>query len=114
MRSKIPLRLPSRILLSIAALTMLSGCIGGTRHVIQAAGRTGVSLGNGKYAMSDKDGGLAVGTLQGTHPPAGTLIKVPQTEQDIVDALNAAGVKMSPIMPKARTVEEIEKDIKGK
>ena len=87
--------------------------------MIQGAGRTGVSLGNGEYAMSDKDGGLAVGTLETKHPPPGTLIKVPETRQDIIDALKAAGVKfttppLEPVMPKARTVEEIEKDVKGK
>lgn len=64
--------------------------------MIQGAGRTGVSLGDGQYAMSDKDGGLAVGELQTKHPPAGTLILVPETKQEVLDALKKAGVKVSP------------------
>ena len=95
MRSKIPPKWLSRTLLLTTALTMLSGCVGGTRHVIQGAGRTGVALGDGTYAMADKDGGLAVGKLDSKELPAGTLIKVPATRQEILDALKAAGVKVN-------------------
>lgn len=95
MRSKIPLKWLSLTLLSMTVLTLPSGCVGGTRHVIQGAGRTGVALGDGTYAMSDKDGSLAVGKLDNKELPAGTLILVPATKQEVLDALKAAGVKVN-------------------
>lgn len=63
--------------------------------MLQTAGQTGISLGKGKYAFPNAKGELEPGKIEGGHPPAGTLVRVPKTEQEVIDVLKASGAKFN-------------------
>ena len=88
--SKIPLKLASLTLFLMAF--GLTGC--GTRHVLQTAGQTGVILRKGSAfgAFPDEKGNLTPGEIE---LAPGTLVRVPLNEQEVIDALKAAGVKFN-------------------
>jgi len=79
--------------LKLASLMMALTLLGCTSHTIQTHGQTGVSLGNGRYAFPNAKGELEVGELNHKDLPAGTLVRVPKTEQEVIDALKDAGAK---------------------
>lgn len=90
--------LPRRALAKLASptlvlsLLLLTGC-GKTEHMVQLPGNKGTSLGNGEYLFPNAKGELRAGKLKSKHPPAGTLITVPVTNQEVIDSLKSAGAK---------------------
>lgn len=80
---------PSLVLLMALGMT---GC-GGKKHVAIPTGATGITLGNGKAAFPNKNGELEVGDYD---MPAGDLIRRPVNQKEVIDALQASGVKLVP------------------
>ena len=95
LRLKTLLKLRSPML--ILMLLFLPGCLMGTKHVIQNPGQGGVMLSRDTAAMPDKDGKLEVGKVE---LKAGVLIRVPKTEQEVIDFLKANGAQF--VDPKAK------------
>lgn len=88
----------SKTLPRLASLTLLLmlpgmlGCVGGTKHIAQGTGQTGIHLGKGKTAFPNAKGELEVGKYE---LAPGDMIRRPKSEQEVIDALKASGVKFS-------------------
>lgn len=95
----------SRIL-AVSANLMLALCLAGclrskVKHTIQQKGNEGISLGNGEYLFPDEKGEMVAGPLNHpkNHPPAGALIIVPKTKEDVLQWLDRIGVKYNKPIP---------------
>lgn len=96
----------SQILRKLLSLTLISIMLGtagcATRHTIQTNGQTGISLGEGLYAFPNAKGELEPGKLNHKDFPAGTMIRVPKTRQEVIDALKESGVKIQESVEKPK------------
>ena len=96
MREWLPESSKTRRALAVIMLASISsglmGCLGlgGTRHMAVPTGTTGVSLGPGRAAFPDEKGTLIPGKYK---EQAGDLIRRPKDQQEVLDALKAAGAK---------------------
>ena len=82
----------SKTLALLALLTLgLTGC-SKTEHVLQTSGQTGVSLGGDRAMFPDGKGNLTPGKFKMV---PGALIRLPKTQQEVIDALKGAGVNIN-------------------
>ncbi len=94
----------SASLMLALSLPLLTAC-GKTEHTVHLPGNKGTSLGDGEYLFPNAKGELRAGKLKSKHPPAGTLITVPVTNQEVIDSLKSAGAVFEKPIPQETKVK---------